>query len=411
MGTKEHKTLVIKPSDESQSYINTIGGLLNKTLPQNWEKARIYAEKNNNITEWKGHFFCTDTKEIPFVIDENFIINLEKLRNEEKYICPISSITFYKNGVYEINYENISPEQLPLNKIQEIIKKLKSIDLKDADINIIKKQISTITVTHKKKTPKLYAGQKFFRGVKWPAKTLNVNQLSYPPVNLVNTFHRCGRVNHPLFYCSNAMEAVFYELNCSKGDTISLSEWESTQELLVNHVGYHKPTLEQLKSKRSIPWWGVDGNEPDMKESDLTINKFLAEEFTKTVPIAKEYLYKTSVAIAEQHFQQEMFDGLMYPAIAMKGNADNFALKPHTVDNKLILEKVEYIEITGGDKNSGYEIKRLDFANSFAKDGKIEWKGRLPHWIIRKRGETLKVAVENGKWIARNPNGEIVEPE
>jgi hypothetical protein len=105
-----------------------------------------------------------------------------------------------------------------------------------------------------------------------------------------------------------------------------------------------------------------------------------------------------------------MFGGLLYPSMAMRANADNLALKPECVDNHLNIRKVEYIRVDEAD-SSGFRVTILDFADTFDEDGGIQWKGRLPHWVMREKGQVLHFAVENRRWVARNEKGEIVEPE
>ena len=60
---------------------------------------------------------------------------------------------------------------------------------------------------------------------------------------------------------------------------------------------------------------------------------------------------------------------------------------------------------------SGFKVTILGFADTFEEDGDIQWKGRHPHWVMREKGQVLHLAVENGRWVARNVDGEIVEPE
>ena len=80
----------------------------------------------------------------------------------------------------------------------------------------------------------------------------------------------------------------------------------------------------------------------------------------------------------------------------MWGNADNLALKTSFVDKNLKLQKVEYIHVDEVTDNSIYKLRVLDFANSFKKDGHIEWKGRQLQWIVR-QDEPLHVFAENGR--------------
>lgn len=260
------------------------------------------------------------------------------------------------------------------------------------------------------KTPKIPAGRKLYRGVKWPEKPHEVSQLSYRPKEKANEFHRAGRPNQPLFYCSSAREAVFYESRVRAGDKLVVSEWETTASLLVNNVGFDPDTLKKLGSNRECSNLNNKEFPKEFEKHNTLVRQFFSNEFTRKVAYGQEHLYKISVAIAEQHFQSDMFDALLYPAIAMKGKADNLAIKPQSLSEKLVLKKVEYIQVTD-DSNGSYKIIMLDFANSFTEDGRIEWKGRLPHWVLRNKGDQLTVAVENGKWVARNTDGEVVEPE
>ena len=349
-------------------------------------------------------------KKCPLRVNGDFLTYLQILRGEGIYHCPISDITFHSDRRYEINYEHTELIRLAPNEIQAEIKKLKEMDLQNVDVESLKQHIHNINKGYELTSPIIPVGNKLYRGVLWKEKPVNVSQLSYPPPESVNKFHRAGRTNQPLFYCSFVRDAVFHELRVYAEDKLVVSEWETVSSLIVNNVGYYPEVLEKLGASRTMPYW-YNEQHPEAIEENKQVRQFFTDEFTKIVPPGQEHLYKLSVAIAEIHFGFDMFDGLIYPAMAMRGNADNMAIKPSSVDNKLVLKKVEYYQITECCKDGGYRIRMLDFANSFSKNGQIEWKGRLPHWVLRKRGEALKVAVENGKWVARNLNGETVEQE
>lgn len=52
----------------------------------------------------------------------------------------------------------------------------------------------------------------------------------------------------------------------------------------------------------------------------------------------------------------------------------------------------------------------VDFlATSFGKDGSIEWKGHPGKWYLKKKDDQLILSVENGRWVARDKNGKVVE--
>lgn len=404
------KPLAIRPSDDAQSNINAIARWLNHSLPQGWNEARIYVEQNNGISEWKGHYSLGGEEEISFAVHGDIVKCLETLRSENNRHCPISSITFHGDHRYEIKYDHSTSERLPLSVIQEEIKKLKEIDLRKTDVDSLRTRIGSLTIGYRLTSPKIAAGTILYRGVQGQEQPCAMHQLSYAPEEKVKKLHRAGRPQQPLFYCSLDRNAVFYEVGVAAGDRVVVSQWECTDSLLVNNVGYRPDTLENLGSNRECPSWGNGTCPKEFENHNKIIGEFFAEEFTKRVPVGQEHLYKLSVAIAEQHFQHDMFDGLMYPAIAMSGNADNLAIKPIAVDKKLAFKKAEYFQIEEHSDNS-YKMTWLDFANSVSCDDKIEWKGRLPQWKIGKKGEMLMLKVENGTWVARNSSGEVVEPE
>jgi len=404
------KSLTIKPSDDAKSSINAVGNLLNKTLPPNWKTARMHLEINNDIVGWNGLYSVVAQEEIPFALNEELLRRLKTLRAEHEYQCPISGITFHSDHRYEIKYEHTIPKRLPLPVIQEEISKLKGIDLQKADVDNLRTCIQSLTKGYMLTTPKIPAGTTLYRGIQWQKKPCAMHQLSYPPKEKVNKLHRAGRPQQPLFYCSFDRNAVFYELGVAAGDRVVVSQWQCIGSLLVNNVGYRPDILKTLGSNRECPSWGNVICPKEFETHNTLVGGFFAHEFTKKVPVGQEHLYKLSVAIAEQHFQHDMFDGLLYPAIAMSGNTDNLAIKPIPVEKKLSLKKVEYFQVDDCSDNS-YKMTMLDFANSFSSDGKIEWKGRLPQWKLGKKGEMLMLKVENGKWVARNPSGEVVEPE
>ena len=80
--------------------------LLCKTFPSGWKKTRLYIENNNDLAEWKGTYSLKGADETAFTLNKAFITNLEKLRDVEKYICPMSQLTFSSDGRYEIKYDH-----------------------------------------------------------------------------------------------------------------------------------------------------------------------------------------------------------------------------------------------------------------------------------------------------------------
>jgi hypothetical protein len=225
-----------------------------------------------------------------------------------------------------------------------------------------------------------------------------------------------------MFYCSVAREAPFFELNCRAGEHIAVSRWRVTEKLWLNNAGYSDAAMKRLQSSRDKPpYWQTMRPVPE-HAVNRRVHEFFSEEFTRHVDDGAEHLYKISVAITEKllgnltiHQQRQgmpkdsRFSGIIYPTISMRGNSDNVALRPEFVDRYLRLERVEYIRIDSVGENFTYQVTNLDFADSFSADGTIEWKGRNPNWKMPP-GAAWRIGVENGRWVARNEEGRVVEP-
>ena len=101
--------------------------------------------------------------------------------------------------------------------------------------------------------------------------------------------------------------------------------------------------------------------------------------------------------------------GLIYPTVPMWGNADNLALKPSFVATSLTPIYAEYVEVTEVHDVS-FGFNGLDEARSFRPDGTINWLGHPAQWTLSGGEGVICKAVE-GRWVARNLSGEIVEPD
>ena len=308
-----------------------------------------------------------------------------------------------------------------VHEARERISSLKRLKLENASVDFLKERITPLFKGYVLNTPILDRGQEVFRGVPWKEKTTNISQLTYPPASSVTKFQRANRPGEPRFYCSIAREAPFFELNVIPGTHIAVSKWRLREKLWVNNVGYTVDTFNRLNSTRaSMPWWQSSAGVTERPVTKL-IHQFLSEQFTREIPDGSEHLYKISIAIAEKHIMNFIHDsydeswpldrriaGLIYPTVAMRAKSDNVMLLPEFVDLYLELVLAEYIRVDKATSDFKYEITMLDFANSFGSDGAIEWKGRAPHWVLPP-GASAQVTVENGKMVARNEKGELLQ--
>lgn len=289
-------------------------------------------------------------------------------------------------------------QNLSLKQIQEIIEEIRKLDLEIVDIDIIKEKLKPLFVGYTLRAPIYEPGLKLYRGRVCNEKLNNIEDITYPPAKLITKYQRVNRPGQSVFYCCAGRRVPFFECFVETGDKFILSQWKTVSRLLVNNIGYLNDNIMGLQPK------SLD----ELKEANILIRNFIDEEFTKNVNEGEEYLYKNTIALAEKHFSDDIFNGLLYPSIAIKARSDNLALKPHYVDKNLMIERVEFIQIVSV-KGFEYKIKVLDLATSFGKDGSIEWKGHPGKWYLKKKGDELIFSVENGRWIARDKYEKIVE--
>src|SRR5712664_2383345 len=92
-----------------------------------------------------------------------------------------------------------------------------------------------------------------------------VGEISAPPPNKVKFDQRCNRAGEALFYCSTARNAPFFEVHAEVDDELVVSEWRTTTNMAVNHVGYTRSTFAHLRSGRECPDWS---KAPEFKPSE-----------------------------------------------------------------------------------------------------------------------------------------------
>jgi len=286
-------------------------------------------------------------------------------------------------------------------------------DLSAASIEEVKEQIGILLKGHAVSAPIFDPGMRLFRARKTALLLSSLAEIGAPPPAKVLSNQRCNRAGESLFYCSSARNAPFFEVHSQVGDHLVLSEWRTTARMTVNHIGYTRSTFERLRSTRRAPTWGAATPvAPLVSDSAHMIDEFFSSLFAVDVREGEEHLYKATIALTEKFIPEPTavgafcFDGLMYPTIPMNGNCENFALKSGFVERFLAFVKAEYL-VVRQIESMQMKFDVLDYANS-VRDGKLEWKGRPGRWVLQKQDEQLQISVENGEWIARDSNGNVV---
>lgn len=340
-----------------------IGNLLVETIPV-WEEVTFHLDKRQDHSEWSAYYVQSSSdkesaQKTKLEITPKILVYLTGIEVSPTFLKHPCDVVFFRSGKYQVKpCQNAVPVALAdISQIHASIDNIQNLDLLTVNIDIIKERIGLLSNGYIQTTPIIPKGSRLFRGVVWNEKPKNTEQVSYPPKDSVRNLHRAGRKGESLFYCSTARESPFWELGVKAGDSLVISYWETKEPLLVNNVGYHSDVFSDLNSDRTCPNLGDDSEPLEILSANELIKAFFSQEFAKKILDGQEYLYKISIAIAEQHFQQNIFAGLLYPTLAMKANADNLVLKPEVVDSYLKLTRVEYILVEKVFENEKFNVK------------------------------------------------------
>jgi hypothetical protein len=252
------------------------------------------------------------------------------------------------------------------------------------------------------------------------AAGVSLADLIYPPLARA----RAGRVNRPskpMFYCSVSKESVLFELDDLRaGSELILTNWQTTDQMVLNSIGYTQRVFDALGAKRKCPTWAPEKVDdpaaagtvsvPEVSReqlyakfgSDLNddLRHILSELFATRVTTAELAQYKITAAIAELHLgrladplekkpkiSQTEFSGLLYPSIGMWANADNLALIPWFVDKHVKFLKAAHLRIDSyaadADGRASMHWTGIDCATEFGDDGCLRWLGRNQNWTIK----------------------------
>jgi hypothetical protein len=281
-------------------------------------------------------------------------------------------------------------------------------DLSSAAVAEIEAHLTPLFQGYRVLAPKIAPGTYIYRARKCNKPVL-LKDLSYPPPQSVVRRGRANDIGEAVFYGATAREVPFYEIGLKQGDFVALSCWKVTDAILVNHVGYSSDAFPMAIR-------AIDGCYPFVEStrrcSDLNslVHDYLAFAFSQPVESGREQLYALTLAISRKLFgKRRMLGGIMYPAVAVCGNADNIVLRKEVADDSLRFLSVEFalVKSTGRDE---INIEVMDSATRTDLLGTIEWSGRGLEWQLNP-GEQLELIGEGGRWVAHNSLGKRVDPQ
>ncbi|WP_316158305.1 MULTISPECIES: hypothetical protein [unclassified Bradyrhizobium] len=256
-----------------------------------------------------------------------------------------------------------------------------------------------------------------FRGVVCDERPHTIDRISYPPADKVTKLGRLNRIGQPMFYSSRAAPAVYYEIHARPGQCIAVSTWEFIEPLWMHNLGYHADSVRRIGG-------AIDGQRGRLTNPIANETKFnaqlrrqLSEAFTEDVEEGQEERYKLPIAINELLFDDagplptDVPDGprcdeaaaTVYPAMRMRGFADNIAIWPKFADRWLRLRAVSYVLVEAADATrSAYTISSIDMSEDVS-GRELIWKGGVTD-ERRRRGH---ISFENGRWVQRDGLNEV----
>lgn len=298
----------------------------------------------------------------------------------------------------------------PKNKHEIIrtIEKIEAFDLRTISINDLEEELKSLLKGFKIVVPRFNPGIYLYRG-RICDKPLNLRDVIYPQSASIKCLGRANDIGQQLFYAANSRNVPFYELSADVGDHIAIGTWKSKSKMVLSHIGFTAECKSCLKSVRdlgAIYKFVTDMN--NFGDSNILLHNYLASKFTPIVNKNEEWRYKLSIAISNIFFTGDVIHGIMYPTIAMLGNADNVVLKPEYYLVNMEFVSIEYVVITKK-KGMRYSWDIIDSATELDQSGNFIWSGRHLQWKVKKNGKyTMKR--EAGDNVLYDQGGNRIDP-
>lgn len=258
-----------------------------------------------------------------------------------------------------------------------------------------------LTKSMVRRGPRVPAGTLLYRARVFDAppqdQLRSISSLSYPPVEACRSDQRCNLAGRPVFYGATDVAPCYFEARAANGSYIAVSEWEVTRPLVLQPLGYALEVLRQLGSNRGPPDWGVISREP----AHLRFEEHVTRLFTQRNLTPEGY--RICAVLTTMHSEGSQVDGVIYPSFEMRGNGDNVALKPASVDSTLLLKHAR-ISIVVDSAPASFRSEAVDTAEIDAM-GRLRWKGHDDKWSLTKPGEELRMVSNGYRWFAYDERG------
>jgi hypothetical protein len=292
-------------------------------------------------------------------------------------------------------------------------------EIRRKDIDTLKRQLRSKLGGYVKDINYVTTKSRLFRGVVCDERPRTIDRISYPPAALITKLGRLNRERQSVFYSSCGAPAVYYEIHAQVGDRVAVSTWEYVEPVYMHNLGFHPKTLKHIGGPTDGSRQRFANPIPNETKFNAQLRHQLSKAFTDDVREGDEWRYKLPIAINELLFDNagplpiNAFDGprfdqvvgTVYPAMRMKGAADNVAMRPEFVDRFLRLKFVSYVLVEAADaERLSYSVSSLAQSDEFDRN-EIIWRPGITDERLR-RGN---ISYENNQWVLRDGLGEIFD--
>lgn len=314
-----------------------------------------------------------------------------------------------------------------------LIRRIRALDLRTTSVEEIRALLETIPREgFRIPAIRLEGPAKFYRIIRYDAPPPQLRDLSYPPADIINRDGRFNRAGNPIFYCSEKPDAAYSESRLSVGDRFVWVVWESTAVIHFPIYGFTYATLLGMGTSVPIPWAIAD---PPSQTMGI-YTEFMASEFTRTVTVGNEHLYKISIAFAEMLLDiptpNHLDAGFGYPTVQMSGDGLNYAIRPRIADDAMRFVEASFCEVVSIDAGDGRQsiktevsspdtnglvyvtennpfIQCLDYAPSADDDGNLDWLGRAGKWPWLRKKEKVTAGRRGVFLVLLDEDDELVK--
>lgn len=281
------------------------------------------------------------------------------------------------NELFDVDGNPLTINRASLADIERAISEIAALNLSTSSVDDVLALIRKLGAGYAYQNLTIPAGRLIYRAIPYFDKPTYLKQLSYPPQEYAK-LNRASLAGESLFYGTFHYATGLREIHAELGTRFVISRWKIQRDLTVTSVGFTDEAFELMRALRKNTINALGDIIYTNQEENVAVHNFLAAKFTQDVPSDQQELYKLTIAIA-RFLHDPKTQGMIYPSIAARANAENIILRPEVVDEEAIrFDRVIYAEVSGITEDyRHFGLHGRDSANSIYPNGQIAWSGLI----------------------------------